>query len=332
MKDAVLKPYKINYYKDVKPKRVEWLWYPYVPYGKITIIQGDPGDGKSTLALNLLSLVTNGGNLPLSEVKIEKGAVIYQNSEDGKEDTIVPRMKACGTDLNMVAYIDETEDVLSMGDERIEHVLEETRARLIILDPIQAYLGETDMNRASEIRPVFRRLAAIAQKRNCAVILIGHMSKAGGKGLYRGLGSIDIAAVARSVLLVSKIGEDLRVMAPIKNNLAPLGESILFQIDEGSKIKWVNTCGLTAEQIMMGDIGDLDVGSNKVLQAVNIITFCIKNGNCRTRTIQAECEKQGISARTIHVAKAKMNIKSVKVQGGWIWQFNNQEGTGNDRK
>lgn len=330
MKESPSKPYKIQYYNKVKAKAVKWLWYPYIPYGKITIIQGDPGDGKSTLALNLLALVTNGGILPLSNKKIEQGTVIYQNNEDGKEDTIVPRMKACGADLSKVAYIDETEDMLSMGDERIEQVLDETKARLIILDPIQAYLGDTDMNRASEIRPVFRRLAAIAQKRNCAVVLIGHMSKGGGKGLYRGLGSIDIAAVARSVLLVSKVREDLRVIAPIKNNLAPMGDSILFRIDGNSKINWIKTCKITAEQVMVGDVDDVDFSSNKILQAINIISFCIKNGNCRARDIQAECQRQGISARTINTAKSKMNIKSLKTPNGWVWQLYSEEETGND--
>ncbi len=330
MKDIPLKPYKIQYYNKVKAKTVKWLWYPYIPYGKITIIQGDPGDGKSTLALNLLSLVTNGGILPLSHMNVEQGTVIYQNNEDGKEDTIVPRMRACGADLSKVAYIDETEDVLSMGDERIEQVLEETHARLIILDPIQAYLGDTDMNRASEIRPVFHRLAAIAQKRNCAVVLIGHMSKGNGKGLYRGLGSIDIAAVARSVLLVSKVGDDLRVLAPIKNNLAPMGDSILFRIDGNSKINWIKTCKITAEQVMIGDTKDIECSAKKILQAINIISFCIKNGNCRARDIQSECKKQGISVRTVNAAKSKMNIKSLKTQKEWVWQLNNEEETGND--
>lgn len=319
------KLYKVKYYDKIKSKKVDWLWYPYIPYGKITIIQGDPGDGKSTLALNLLAMVTNGAELPFSKKKLEKSCVVYQNNEDGKEDTIDPRMMACGADLSRIAYVDESEDVFSMGDERIEQVLDETAARVIILDPIQAYLGDTDMNRAAEIRPVFRRLAAIAQRKSCAVILIGHMSKGNGKGLYRGLGSIDIAAVARSVLLVSKIDENLRVLAPIKNNLAPMGDSILFQIYGNSQIKWIKTCKITAEQIINGETDEIEYSSNKIIHAINIITFCIKNGTNKAKDIQKECEKQGVSVRTVNTAKSRMNIKSIKTKDGWIWQIEDKE-------
>lgn len=323
-------PYKIGYYSKVKTKHVEWLWYPYIPFGKITIIQGDPGEGKSTFAINLISMITNGAAIPFTGKTIEPSAVVYQNSEDGKEDTIVPRMKACGTNLDMVAYIDETDTSLDMGDTRLERAIEETNARLIILDPIQSYLGDTDMNRAADIRPLFNKLSAIAQRKNCAVILIGHMSKSGtSKGLYRGLGSIDIAAVARSVLLISKIEDDLRILAPIKNNLAPIGDSILFQIYEGSKIKWIKTCKTTAEQVMLGDISDIEGSSNKILHAMNIISFCIKNGNKKAVDINNECANQGISKRTIDCAKAKLGIVSTKTKDGWIWDLAHVEATEN---
>ncbi len=319
-------PYKIEYYSRLKSKKVDWLWYPYIPYGKITIIQGDPGEGKSTFAINLISMLTNGEPFPFTSKSIEKGAVVYQNSEDGKEDTIVPRMKACNTNLNMVAYIDETNSSLDMGDERLEKAIEEIGARLVILDPIQAYLGDSDMNRAADIRPLFNRLAAIAQRKNCAIVLIGHMSKsATGKGLYRGLGSIDIAAVARSVLLIAKVEDNLRILAPIKNNLAPLGDSILFQIHEGSTIKWIKTCKTTAEQVMLGDTSKIESSSNKIVTAMNIITFCIKNGKKKASEIGYECAKQDISERTMNCAKSKLGIISTKTKDGWIWNFANAE-------
>ncbi len=178
------KPYKINYYNNVECKNVDWLWYPYIPYGKITIIQGDPGDGKSTFALNLAAIVSNGETLPFINKKTALSAVVYQNNEDGKEDTICPRLKACGANLDNIAYIDETDASLSMGDERLEKVLDETNARVLILDPIQAYFGNgTDMNRAGDIRPIMNKLSQMAARRNCAVILIGHMSK--GKRICR---------------------------------------------------------------------------------------------------------------------------------------------------
>ena len=105
-------PYSVKYYRGVTAKKVEWLWYPYIPYGKITIIQGDPGEGKSTVAINLASIISNGEALPLEKEKTAPTAVVYQNSEDGKEDTIVPRLIACGADLSKVAYIEENDTAL----------------------------------------------------------------------------------------------------------------------------------------------------------------------------------------------------------------------------
>ena len=125
-KDLEKKPLKYGYYNTIKCTKVEWLWYPYIPYGKITIIQGDPGEGKSTFAMNLTALLTNGGETPFTKVRIEPSTVVYQNSEDGKEDTIVPRLNACGADLKRVAYIDEYDSSLAMDDSRLDKVLEET--------------------------------------------------------------------------------------------------------------------------------------------------------------------------------------------------------------
>ena len=235
-------PYSVKYYREIKAKKVEWLWYPYIPYGKITIIQGDPGEGKSTVAINLASIISNGEVLPLEKEKTASKAVVYQNCEDGKEDTIVPRLIACGADLGKVAYIEESDTALELGDERLARVLDETGAKVLILDPVQAYWGaNTDMNRAGAIRPIMNQLARMAQQKNCAIIMIGHMTKGNGKGLYRGLGSIDIAAAARSVLLVARMKNqpEMRVLAHVKSNLAPIGESILFSVDGKSTISWL---------------------------------------------------------------------------------------------
>ena len=311
----------VKFYKSVKTRQVEWLWYPYIPYGKITIIQGDPGDGKSTFALNLASIISNGAELPLAEQRALQSIVIYQNSEDGKEDTIVPRLKACNADLDKIAYIDESWDIFSLSDDRIEKVLQETGARLLILDPIQAYLGNgTDMNRATDIRPIMSRISRVAQQYNCAIVLIGHMSKASGsKGLYRSLGSIDIPAAARSVLLVARtkpMGSE-RVLAHVKSNLAPLGDSILFNIENGSNITWLRKSKLTAEQVLCGDIEE---SQSKEERAMSILLELLTGEQeISAEKIQEFFEKQGISLRTIKTAKSKLGIKSIRKDGGWFW-------------
>ena len=309
--ESKAQPYPIKYYKEVNAKAIEWLWYPYIAYGKITIIQGDPGEGKSTLS--------NGKPVPLEIEKTKPQAVVYQNSEDGKEDTIVPRLLACGANLEKVSYIDEEEATVELGDERLEKVIEQTGARVLILDPIQAYWGaNTDMNRAGAIRPIMNHLAHIAERRNCAIIMVGHMNKANGKGLYRGLGSIDIAAAARSVLLVAKLSNqpNMRVLSHVKSNLAPLGDSILFTVDDKSVVSWVRRSKMTAEQVLDESYND---EYNKTDHAILIIRKNMESGECSANKILQECELNGISKRTVNAAKVRLNIVSVKRKDGWYW-------------
>ena len=166
---------------DVETKKVEFLWYPYIPYGKLTIIQGDPGEGKTTAVLQIAALLTKGEKLPEDDQEREPVNVIYQTAEDGLADTVKPRLEAAGADCSRVLVIDESEQGLSMSDLRIEEAIKQTGAKLVILDPIQAYLGSgVDMHRANEIRPVMKHLGDLAEKYNCAIILIGHMNKASG--------------------------------------------------------------------------------------------------------------------------------------------------------
>ena len=195
---------------DVKTTEVEWLWYPYIPYGKITIIQGDPGEGKTTLILNLAAMLSKGEKLPESKIDYEPINIIYQTAEDGLADTVKPRLIAAKAKHERITVIDESKSELSFTDERLEQAIIETKAKLVILDPLQAYIGaNVDMHRANEIRPIIKHLAEVAQRQQCAVVLIGHLNKAiGMKSSYRGLGSIDIPASARSVLLVGRIKDN----------------------------------------------------------------------------------------------------------------------------
>lgn len=215
---------------QVAVEEIQWVWYPYIPYGKITVIQGDPGEGKTTFVLALIALLTKGEPLPEEEQGTEPINVIYQTAEDGLNDTIKPRLLSVGADCERVIVIDENEMELTMSDEKLEQAIKKTNAKVIVLDPIQAYLGgDVDMHRANEIRPIMKRLALLAERTGCAVILIGHMNKMGGaKSAYRGLGSIDIRAAVRSVLVVGRVKDEptLRIVAHDKSNLAPEGKSI----------------------------------------------------------------------------------------------------------
>lgn len=240
--------------EDVQAEEVQWLWYPYIPLGKLTIVQGDPGEGKTTFVLAVVAALTRGEALPESEQAQSPMSVIYQTAEDGLADTIKPRLEASGADCAPVLVIDESKRELTLCDDRLEQAVHRTGARLIVLDPIQAYLGDgVDMHRANEVRPVLKCVAAMAERTGCAVILIGHMNKAQGlKSGYRGLGSIDFRAAARSVLVVGRLKEDptVRIVAQDKNSLAPEGKSIAFQLDGERGFQWKGLCELTVDDVL----------------------------------------------------------------------------------
>lgn len=310
---------------DIEAQEIEWLWYPYIAYGKLAIVQGDPGDGKTTLILNLAAKLTKGEGLDENMKVMEPMNVIYQTAEDGLADTVKPRLLQAGADCEKVLVIDESEKSLSMLDERIEEALIKTGARVLILDPIQAYLGSgTDMNRANEVRNMTKRLAALAEKYKCAIILIGHMNKAAGnKAAYRGMGSIDFYAVARSVLLVGRVeGEpNIRAMVQIKNNLAEFGHAKAFRLSEEG-FRWLGDYEITADEVLGGYAPKM----NKLEQAKDLLRELSKElEKVESNSIYDMAKEQNISKRTLENAKREMGIRAKRENGSWYWPLDREK-------
>ena len=294
---------------EVQSQEIEWLWYPFIPYGKLTIIQGDPGDGKTTMVLNLAAKLSKGEALDENMKVTEPVNVIYQTAEDGMGDTIKPRLVEAGADLSRVMVIDDTEEALTLSDDRIEKAIRQNQVRLLIIDPVQAFIGaDVDMNRANEVRPVFRKLGMIAEKTGCAIVLIGHLNKSSGtQSTYRGLGSIDIMAAVRSLLFIGKVKKDptTRVLIHEKSSLAPPGETMAFKLGDEEGFRWVGAYEISADDLLDGKEGKPT--ETKLQRGTKLIYELLADGNAVTiRELDEKAKSQGISQRTMREARSRM--------------------------
>lgn len=314
---------------DVQPQEVEWLWYPYMPAGKITIVQGDPGEGKTMLMLSVIALLTRGECLYEQPFPSPPCTCIYQTAEDGLADTIVPRLLNMGADLTKVLVINEEKQQLSFVDTRIEAAIVKTGAKLLILDPLQAYLGAgLDMHRANEVRPALHFLSDVAQRTGCAIVLIGHMNKTKGvSSLYRSLGSIDIAGAARSILLVRQPIKDCSEIyfAQVKSNLAPMGKTLMFdKTDDG--LEYSGVSNQTADQVLgMKDESEEGADpqeSTKVMEAIKLLQdLASQSDGMQSNEVLAICLNRGIRERSLKQAKDELGIKSVRRGKNWYYDF-----------
>ncbi|WP_291681639.1 AAA family ATPase [Blautia sp.] len=311
-RDAREKPVPVMKMSEVEETVVQWLWYPFIPFGKVTLIQGNPGKGKTWLAMAIAAYCTNGKELP-NALPIEPFNVLYQTAEDGIADTIKPRLAKCGADMTRVRFINEDEKQLSMTDDRIEKAIRQNNVRLMIMDPIQAYLGaNVDMNRANEIRPLFRHLSTIAERTGCAIVLIGHLNKSSGsQSDYRSLGSIDIAAAVRSILFVEKVEkekeQDIRVVYQQKDSLAKKENPVAFSLGEEG-LKWLGEYDISIEDLLMGRAGTkketkLEKAQKLILELLNKRkVMCLEE-------LEAELLAYGISSRTGRDARKQLESR-----------------------
>ena len=308
---------------EIELQEVKWLWKPYIPAGKITILEGALGKGKTTLALRLAAACSTGSPMPGME-PTDPMYVIYQTAEDGLGDTIKPRLIDAGADETHVLNIVEDERSLTLLDERIENAIITTGAKLIILDPIQGYLGDgVDMHRANDIRTVMKNIAAVAERTGCAVVLVGHLNKTSGQNsAYRGLGSIDFYAAARSVLIVGQLKDqpNVRVIVHEKSSLSPNGESLAFSLGTEAGFHWLDGYeGISSDEILSGAIKS----ESKTAQAVELIADMLADGKeVHSEEILRAAEAMGISRRTVNEAKKSFpNMRTHKVGAKWMWSL-----------
>jgi len=250
------KPVAQSFHKFMKPVRmadivstpIEWLWHPFVPSGKVTLIEGDPDIGKSWTLLKIVSTLTRGDSLPRSR-KLESANALLLMGEDSLGDTIKPRLEVMGCDISKVFALDGALTLNPDGLKTIEAAVVDTQAKVVVIDPLVAYMGsDVDMNRANHMRAMMGALGKIAEKTNSAIICLRHLTKgsdaskdSGSKGnpLYRGIGSIDLAASVRSVIRVEKFPDsEIRFLYQIKNNVGPKGGPVYYELTRAAGLIW----------------------------------------------------------------------------------------------
>lgn len=311
---------------DVKPERVQWLWPGRIPAGKLVTLDGDPGLGKSTLALEIAATVTTGGSWPDGGYCEQPGAVLLLSAEDGLADTVRPRLDAAGADVTKVHAVEGVPTVSRDGEVTLRpptladvHALElavaDTGAALIVVDVIMAFLPSgADSHRDQDVRAVLGRLAGLADRTGCSVLLLRHLNKASGRDpLYRGGGSIGIVGAARSGLLVAADPDDpeRRVLASVKSNLGPPPESLAYRLvgtDLGvARVRWDGSVGHSAADLLRPR-GDDDEAESRTEAEKWLEDYLLAAGAATSKDTKRDAAKDGIAERTLHRARQKLGV------------------------
>jgi len=260
---------------DVAPEQVAWLWPGYIPLGKLTVLDGDPGNGKSTLTTDLAARVTNGAPMPDGCKSDLDGPanVILVSAEDGPGDTIRPRADAAGADVRRVHLLTDVESrddadrpirrlwTMPQDLDVLRVLIDQTGSRLVVLDPLSAVLsGSVDSYRDQDVRGALRPLHDVADATGAAILIVRHLTKSGGaNALYRGGGSIGIIGAARAGLIVAKDPDDedgpTRILAPNKNNLAPMAASLRYELEDApefgcARVHWLGPTTHSANSLL----------------------------------------------------------------------------------
>jgi hypothetical protein len=323
----------------VKAEKVSWLWPGRIPHGKLTVLDGDPGKGKSALSVDLAARITVGHSMPFETVGQEPAGVVILTAEDGLADTVRPRLQAAGGDASRVVALDAVRlpggacRMPTLADvENIREAIASVNAKLVIIDPIMAYLGSKDGHKDQDVRSIAHPVAHLAEETGVAVVLIRHLTK-GEKAnpIYRGGGSIGIAGAARSVLLVASDRDDpeLRVLASVKTNLSAPPPSLSYRLVpecDVVRVKWEGPVDVTAAALLAAQGGDEDDPGGRE-GAETFLQELLAEGPVPSKDVFGQARQAGIADRTLKRAKAVLGVKAHKAGGtfggdpAWFWEL-----------
>jgi len=328
---------------EVQPEAVDWLWFGRLGRGKLTLIDGDPGLGKSLLTLDVSARLTMGAAWPDGLPCPISGSVLLMGAEDGLADTVRPRLDAAGADAHRVYALPTvgtagSEHLPSIPDDipAIESELVATGAVLLVVDPLMAFLGsDVNSHRDQDVRRALAPLAAMAERLGVAVLVVRHLNKSsGGPAIYRGGGSIGLAGAARVVLAVGADPEDesRRILAAVKANLTVAPPSLAYRLVESAgavRIDWLGTSNITAGQLLAVPVNDED--RTLLADACEFLRERLADAWVEASTVTKEAAQAGISAATLKRAKARLEVASERKgfgsEGRWFWTLTVHRGS-----
>jgi len=310
---------------NVEAEEVSFLWYPWIPRRKLTLLEGDPGQGKSYVSAALATSGSLGKGLP-GAGPMEPFKTLFFSAEDGIGDTLRPRLDAMGADCSLIYAHDQAIDLSKpKGFADFRGAVVSLRPSLVVIDPLVAFVGQTNTFRANEVRAILAPLAELAASLDCSILSIRHLTKGQmDRALYRGQGSIDFAAAARSVILAGTNASDPRERAivHIKSNLAKTAESLGYQIDEAGRFLWSGASTLKAQDLL-GAAQD----SSAYSEAEEFLRLVLADGPVPAKEVKAQARDVGIKERTLAEIKARIGVESKRNgfggDGVWSWKLPN---------
>ena len=306
---------------EYEREEVEWLLYPFIPFGCLTVLQGDPGCGKSIFMMNLTAKLTKGEALHDSGsdgalVRTDKSPVIYQSREDSYSKVIRPKLEDIGADINMVYNMKDPEDDLTVHDERIPLSIKATGAKLVIFDTLPKFLDyEEDIMHQGKLQPQLKILDRAARENDCAIVLISHMNKnEGSRAIYRGVGSIALAGFVRSNIMLEKTERAKRVLSVVKSNLDPDDIEDTYRLRRDGRYQFV---GRTADA---GDPKDWD-DEPAASPAAEMMHRLLSNGSTPSKEVLEKMAESGFPKRQIDAAKKALGVRSVRRDDIWYMEL-----------
>lgn len=308
---------------DVEEENIDWIWYPYLARGELSIIEGDPGVGKSYLAQIVCAYIVDGKRLPsVKRLPRTQGKVAYFDMENSPGSVTKKRLLNNGC-KNLEDYFQEAEPFMIDNEEKVaevEEAIERMKPLVVVFDTLNTYIGKADTNKGAEAQQAFAWFKLLATRFNCSVVVLRHLTKGSrdGKALYRGQGNIAFAGLARVVMSVGTMPDepDTRVMAVTKINVTKPPKALTYTITElpdtlkesdRSKFEWGDFTDITADELIAAP--PPVKGPDELKEAKKFLEEILEKGSTEAKKIERAAEARSISQRTLYRACDALGVK-----------------------